>query len=1038
MAWNYRKRIKIAPGIHLNFSKGGISTSIGPKGAKISISKKGTYLNTGIPGTGLYSRIKLTNNTANNNIKITNDHLKTNTSMNYLGCLAKGWGYFCLLGLITSIILYFQGDHDVIFGCIIYIPSIIIIFKKQIINIYNYALGREDYLEEELDEELTTEDPVAEQSRYEFFLQKYNDAEKKVIEKADREIGIVKTQIDATSDPIKKQFLQSYIDHSKYSRLAGLISFSQYRDKDLEDKLDPLFIQTAQKMVTYQKCDITSFFEWFGYNQDLDKYLHIIRQLTDCGIIDRNFDAKEDSICVNSISELHQITQKIHGHSLLSKEDKLKLNEHFEQRRKELIGDNKTEDALYTELPEYYTSLINAYKALSSSKSKWEIVSSEANTEAKAYASTVVEKKNVYSYYQRPFNFLYPSKAIGAPFFEFKEGGVSFYIYPEYVIAARSETNFDVINIKDFNLDFKKQNFIETNKYLIPKDAKLVQYTYKYINKNGERDARYSDNPRYAVYEYGNITFQPYQLTMQFSNSEFAENFYKKVQILKNDGKEPVDSNFGATETYFNKVVDITSPLCNFYDRMLQDKKVMHIIDNALPNEVGDTYAIFRFIFLSDLIKCYTHLGHDATNLLTLEGLPMAIFEGHTISKTIITYNSINLDQFKEIVLSLNRVNKTVIDNFLKDKSEDFFRIKEVLNSCGLHDLVVQYFSLLYRFFSVIAKADNTVTPEEAKWLEQLMAFSQSSKHYENESYVYDDGSIVWKDFHDHKEKENKNKNKKTDNPVKQVIEQTDPIEELHALIGLTEVKDEVSALANFVKIQQKREQNGMKAVGLSYHCVFTGNPGTGKTTVARILAAIYKDLGILKKGHLVETDRSGLVAEYVGQTAVKTNKIIDSALDGVLFIDEAYSLVQGGGNDYGQEAISTLLKRMEDDRNRLIVVLAGYSEDMKRFINSNPGLQSRFNRYIHFADYTPDELKQIFMLNVDKNQYMLDEDGQAALEQIIALATEHKDKNFGNGRYVRNLFEKTIQNQAIRLSGQPKITAEELSKLKAEDLPTK
>jgi type VII secretion ATPase EccA len=349
--------------------------------------------------------------------------------------------------------------------------------------------------------------------------------------------------------------------------------------------------------------------------------------------------------------------------------------------------------------------------------------------------------------------------------------------------------------------------------------------------------------------------------------------------------------------------------------------------------------------------------------------------------------------------------------------------------------LVVQYFSLLYRFFSVIAKADDTITTEEAKWLEQLMSLSQSSKHYENDSYMYDDGTIVWKDSQDSQEI----KNEKIDinQPNKKEIDQVGPIEELQSLIGLAEVKDEVSALANFVKIQQEREKKGLKAVGLSYHCVFTGNPGTGKTTVARILAAIYRDLGILKKGHLVETDRSGLVAEYVGQTAVKTNKIIDSALDGVLFIDEAYSLVQGGGNDYGQEAISTLLKRMEDDRDRLIVVLAGYSEDMKRFIDSNPGLQSRFNRYIHFADYSADELKQIFMLNVDKNQYLLDEEGQTLLDQMLAFATEHKDKNFGNGRYVRNLFEKTIQNQAMRLSYQPNITAEELSKLKAEDLPT-
>lgn len=274
-------------------------------------------------------------------------------------------------------------------------------------------------------------------------------------------------------------------------------------------------------------------------------------------------------------------------------------------------------------------------------------------------------------------------------------------------------------------------------------------------------------------------------------------------------------------------------------------------------------------------------------------------------------------------------------------------------------------------------------------------------------------------------------------NQIQKTEREIDPLNELKSLIGLAGVKEEVSALADFVKIQQERENKGLKSVGLSYHCVFTGNPGTGKTTVARILAEIYKDLGVLKKGHLIETDRSGLVAEYVGQTAVKTNKIIDSALDGVLFIDEAYSLAQGGNNDFGYEAISTLLKRMEDDRHRLVVVLAGYYEDMNKFIDSNPGLQSRFNRYIQFADYTADELKQIFLLNVEKNQYQIEEKTEYLLGHILESAIEHKDKNFGNGRFVRNLFEKTIQNQAIRLSHLSNVSKEDLTLIKAEDLPT-
>ena len=1050
MAWNFRKRIKIAPGIHLNLSKGGISTSIGPKGAKISIGKKGTYLNTSIPGTGLYSRQKISGNSSmlSNNTDIKTDQTMGETNVNEAffkpkntwGCVFRWLGLIAIIYLIVNLVQFVTGNFDktesnvtaLKFYAVVAAIFVIVYFRRFVSFLSRKFNSNQEYSESGLiDNEYGTCE--SDLSRYDFFLSKYNDAEKKVIESADREIRSVQTQIEVTSDPIKKMFLQSFVDHFKYDKLSRLLNQSKYSDEDLVDELDPLFTQTAEKIVINQKSDYVSFLDWFGYNQDLDKYNHIMHQLNECGIIDKNFEVRDERICVHNISELNKIIRKVNGRSLLSKEDKQKLNDYFEQRRQELIGDHELYSVLSTELPESYQNVVTAYDALVSSKSKWEIVSSKANTEAKSYASTVVDKKNAYGFYKNTFNFLKPGKDVGAPFIEFKQGGIRFYIYPEFVIAARSETNFDVIKMSDFNVGFSKSNFVETNNYSIPKDAKLVRYTYKYVNKNGERDYRYSDNPRYGVYEYGNITINPYDLTMQFSNSEYAENFYKKVQILKNGGKEPVDSNFGATETYFNKVLAVTSPLCDFYDKIRHNKKVMLTIDGALTDKVGDSYAKFRFLFLSDLIKCYTHLGHDATNLLTLEGLPMAILEGHTISEKTITYNSIQLDQFKNVVASLSSVNKTVVENFLKDKSEDFFRIKEVLNACGLHDLVVQYFSLLYRFFSVIAKADNTVTPEETKWLEQLMAFSQSSKHFENESYLYNDGTIVWKDLQGSEEKENK----KTDNPIKKEADQVDPIKELHSLIGLSEVKDEVSALANFVKIQQEREKKGMKAVGLSYHCVFTGNPGTGKTTVARILAEIYRDLGILKKGHLVETDRSGLVAEYVGQTAVKTNKIIDSALDGVLFIDEAYSLVQGGGNDYGQEAISTLLKRMEDDRDRLIVVLAGYSEDMKRFIDSNPGLQSRFNRYIHFADYTADELKQIFMLNVDKNQYLLEEEGQTLLDQILTFAIEHKDKNFGNGRYVRNLFEKAIQNQAMRLSCQPNITAEELSKLKAEDLPT-
>lgn len=274
-------------------------------------------------------------------------------------------------------------------------------------------------------------------------------------------------------------------------------------------------------------------------------------------------------------------------------------------------------------------------------------------------------------------------------------------------------------------------------------------------------------------------------------------------------------------------------------------------------------------------------------------------------------------------------------------------------------------------------------------------------------------------------------KEKPTNRPME------NPIQQLDKLIGLESVKSEIQRLADLVKIQQERQRLGLKNPPINYHCVFTGNPGTGKTTVARIVAGIYKELGILKSGHLVETDRSGLVADYVGQTASKTNAIIDKALDGVLFIDEAYTLIADNTpNDFGHEAVATLLKRMEDNRDRLIVILAGYTDEIRKFILSNPGLQSRFNRYIEFPDYSASELYAIFLQNVQYSEYVLTTDACQKLRNMLDLAVQNKDRHFGNGRFVRNLFEKTIEHQSSRLSRLQTRTIDALMQIRAEDIP--
>ncbi|MBQ7714252.1 MAG: AAA family ATPase [Clostridia bacterium] len=258
--------------------------------------------------------------------------------------------------------------------------------------------------------------------------------------------------------------------------------------------------------------------------------------------------------------------------------------------------------------------------------------------------------------------------------------------------------------------------------------------------------------------------------------------------------------------------------------------------------------------------------------------------------------------------------------------------------------------------------------------------------------------------------------------------------EELDSYIGLTEVKSEVKSLINLAKVYALRKANDLPVADMSLHMVFSGNPGTGKTMIARFMARVYHTLGILSKGHLTETDRAGLVGGYVGQTAIKTSEVLNKALGGVLFIDEAYSLTSKSENDFGQEAVDTVLKYMEDHRDDLIVIVAGYTAPMRKFISSNPGLESRFNKYVDFADYTANEMLDIFKLNCKKSCYEISDGALDELKKLFAVA-ETEAERFGNGRGVRNLFEKILSAQANRLAEMEEVTKDDLMLITAEDV---
>lgn len=503
----------------------------------------------------------------------------------------------------------------------------------------------------------------------------------------------------------------------------------------------------------------------------------------------------------------------------------------------------------------------------------------------------------------------------------------------------------------------------------------------------------------------------------------------KTVAEEQQEIENKIQNEYGIPKSYYDELFAICSEIKNFHSSLLLKPEILRKLQSfsdQMNIKIDD--CVYQFITM-DCIRCF-HSMHIDIDFEKKESLGLQMIIWNEVKKE-------SFPEYKDVSLVINSAAvfspfiiafENVMNNLMAD---DHLVLPAVLESVDVQ-LKEKYLLLLYRWCNAIANIDKELSFEEKEWLKELQSFDTALCSHSS-SIIFGTRNPI---IQETKKTIQTPKSSSTDkDPSSEKKPNKLPMEELSSLIGLKSVKEEIESLYNYIKIQKIRIEKGIKSPPLSYHCVFTGNPGTGKTTVARIVAQIYKELGILKKGHLVETDRSGLVAEYVGQTAIKTNSIIDKAIDGVLFIDEAYSLSEGGQGDFGKEAISTLIKRMEDDRERLVVILAGYSSNMDDFINTNPGLQSRFSRYIDFPDYSEEELLQIFLQNAKKGDYVLDENALTLLRGVLHDAIVHKDKNFGNARYVRNLFEKCIQNQANRLSEEKIVDKEKLCLLTAKDI---
>lgn len=1007
MGWNYRRRIKVAPGVRLNISKSGISSTVGVRGASITHGRKGTYINTGVPGTGFYRREKISNDrerTENTPISIDNSKSKTHVD-------GSGFLLFLLFGLplIIMPILYFLNHRSTVFWfltilySIVYIGIVVLWIRKQFMPKFD------EVLEE------------AEKS-----LQNYNGTEKKILQnfincyKLSDKIDTLEKIVEELKCKTEKNNSKKLkrITHEKELELEKLVDELKQVQYDVdagltieEKRAYGALCSSFEKLMCSDKIwKITSVVEtnqvksWAVNSvarKNASLYLGVfnfLRSEFDIPVFDlgdiKYYLYPKFVIRVNTVFDFevypHRIAIIEAKSVAFSEESDIPQDSRVLYHTWQYVNKDGGPDKRFsnnTQLPVCKYSMVSISVAGNVEKimfSNYELAEDFA-TQYNAYIKNQV-LDNYSNFDEEISSFISPS--FQRPLSDSWD-------------MIEDETN--VPNVATFSISVDLFNHLKMLNNLESVNSILHFYESKLSVADSFTFTIQNQLAFLALHDLSNCCKKiEYDIEKDIKTGGVFttfimlltnRDFNNDLDLLNKVNLELIDSALQFWMSYNNSFA------INYSSKKLLLVEILR--QGCIEESLIDRYVVLFYRLMSYLIKI------DGTVTLEESTLLSSIMDSLTENKNDFTmYYPDNSDPL------LYKAAKIIIDN------------KRAATS-----LLQQHLGIGYN------RATNLMNELELKGV-----VGRAAGQFSQRTVLVDDISQI--SFLEHSvgvfevvEKEDEKLPNST--VTAQLSNKGMALERLNELIGLEEVKEEVVSLTNYVKIQQLRKKKGLGVKPLSLHCVFTGNPGTGKTIVARILAEVYRDLGVLPKGHLVETDRSGLVAEYVGQTAVKTNKIIDSALDGVLFIDEAYSLVQGGNKDYGNEAVSTLLKRMEDDRDRLVVILAGYEEEMKIFLESNPGLYSRFNKYLNFPDYTAHELIRMFKYYVTKYDYVLNESAEECLLDLFNTSVGNKDKRFGNARYVRNVFEKTLQLQATRLASIPKITKEVLKIITAEDIPT-